>query len=66
MSDPAPSNGDFERVDVFISHTGKVHYLKKHSWGMGAVCTDRYLTGSVGSEPRGQVDCGRCVAKGSA
>lgn len=64
MSDPAPSTDtrDFERVDVFISHTGKVHYAKQHSWGLGAVCTDRYLIGERASEIRQQVDCGRCRA----
>lgn len=62
MSDPSFSNRDFERVDVFISHTGKVHYSAKHSWGMGAACTDRYLIGTATTEVRSQVDCGRCTA----
>lgn len=62
MSAPAAPPSEFERVDVFISHTGKVHYLKKHHWGLGAACTDRYLFGQTASEIRQQVDCKRCRA----
>lgn len=61
MSTPASEDpSEFERVDVFISHTGKVHYVKKHPWGIGAACTDRYLIGDPATEIRQQVDCGRC------
>ena len=54
--------GPESRVAVFVSSAGKVHRSASYSWGVGAACSGRFLSGRPTEALVKDIDCQHCMA----
>lgn len=59
-TEEAPADA-FQRLDIFVSNTGKKHLPADRPWGPGPACINRFVFGRKVSGLKGDLDCGHCV-----
>lgn len=56
----APPLGPDSRVSGIVTET-RTHMAKQHEWGLGAACTNRWVTGVAADVLVRDIDCKHCL-----